>query len=186
MSMMFEKMALHVCNRGYLIVWEAVVSLSLLVDGILSSLLSDDLSLSLHLALCRFSPVSVLYVLLQCWHFKCSVDREFWLTLLTGYNGEVWKLGWVLFNLSDNLVPCASFHYKRKSKKKIKIALWTRLLAISYGAIIFIQSEEQYGTWVGIFRSFLINASRFIVWFQHTLIYKTQRQLWKSMSISHC
>ena len=66
MSMMFEKMALRVCNRGYLIVWEAVVSLSLLVDGILSSLLSDDLSLSLHLALCRFSPVSVLYVLLQC------------------------------------------------------------------------------------------------------------------------
>ena len=64
--MVFDEMVLAVCNQRYSIVREAVVSLSLLVDGTLCSLLSDGLSLSLYLALCRFSPVSVLYVLLQC------------------------------------------------------------------------------------------------------------------------
>ena len=66
MSMVFDEMVLPVCDQVYSIVREATVSLSFLVDGILCSLLSDGLSLSLHLALCRFSPVSVLYVLLQC------------------------------------------------------------------------------------------------------------------------
>ena len=66
MSMVFDEMVLPVCDQGYSIVQEAAVSLSLLVDGILCSLLSDGLSLSLYLVLCRFSPVSVLYVLLQC------------------------------------------------------------------------------------------------------------------------
>ena len=64
--MVFDEMVLLVYDQGYSIVREAVVSLSLLVDRILCSLLSDVLSLSLHLPLCRFSPVSVLYVLLQC------------------------------------------------------------------------------------------------------------------------
>ena len=52
MSMVSDEMVLPVCNQGYSIVREAAVSLSLLVDGILCSLLSDGLSLSLHLALC--------------------------------------------------------------------------------------------------------------------------------------
>ena len=82
-------MALPICNQGYLIVWEAVVSLPLLVHDILCSFLSDGLSLSLHLAVCGFSPVSVLYVSLQCRHFKCSLDMKFRLTLLTGHNGDV-------------------------------------------------------------------------------------------------
>ena len=83
MSMVFDEMVLPVCDQGYSIVQEAAVSLSLLVDGILCSLLSDGLSLSLYLVLCRFSPVSVLYVLLQCWHVKCSFDKKFWLTILS-------------------------------------------------------------------------------------------------------
>ena len=33
--------------------------------------------------------------------------------------------------------------------------------------------------------SFLINASRFIIWFQHTLIYNILRKLWENKSISH-
>ena len=88
-SIVFEQMALPICSQRYLIVWEAVVSLPLLVHDIFCSFLSDGLSLSLHLAVCRFSPVSVLYVLLQCRHFKCSLDMKFRLTLLTRYNGEV-------------------------------------------------------------------------------------------------
>ena len=64
--MVFDEMVLPVWDQGYSIVREAAVSLSLLVDGILYLLLSDVLSLSLHLVLCRFSLVSVLYVLLQC------------------------------------------------------------------------------------------------------------------------
>ena len=59
MSMMFDERVLPVCNQGYSIAREAVVSLSLLVDGILCSLLSDGLSLSLHLSLRRFNSVSV-------------------------------------------------------------------------------------------------------------------------------
>ena len=66
MLMVFDEMELPVCDQGYLIFREAAVSLSLQVDGVLCLLLSEVLSLSLHLALCRFSPVSVLYVLLQC------------------------------------------------------------------------------------------------------------------------
>ena len=66
MLMVFDEMVLPVCDQGYLIFREAAVSLSLQVDGILCLFLSEVLSLSLHLALCRFSPVSVLYVLLQC------------------------------------------------------------------------------------------------------------------------
>ena len=65
MSMVFDEMVLLVCNLGYLIFREAVVSLSVVVDDILCSLLSNCLSLSLHLALRRFNLVSVLYVLLQ-------------------------------------------------------------------------------------------------------------------------
>ena len=82
MSMVFDKMVFPVCDQEYLIAREAVVSLLLLVDGILCSLLSDGLFLSLHLPLRRFSLV--LYVLLQYWHIKCSLDRKFWLLLLTG------------------------------------------------------------------------------------------------------
>ena len=52
MSMVFDEIVLPVGDQRYSIVWEAAVSLSLLVDGILCSLLSDGLSLSLHLALC--------------------------------------------------------------------------------------------------------------------------------------
>ena len=68
MSMVFDEIVYcpFAIRFPYSIVWEAAVSLLLLVDGILCSLLSDGLYLSLHLALCRFSPVSVLYVLLQC------------------------------------------------------------------------------------------------------------------------
>ena len=94
--------ALPICDQGYLIVWEAVVSLSLLVHDIFCSLLSDGVSLSLYLAVCRFSPVSVLHVLLQCRHFKCSLD--FSLALLTGYNGEVWVLGRVLFEIFSGTI----------------------------------------------------------------------------------
>ena len=42
--------------------------------------------------------------------------------------------------------------------------------------------EEWCGP-VGIYRSFLINASRFIIWFQHTLIYKIRAR--KVRSTSH-
>ena len=98
-SIVFQQMALPICSQGYLIVWEAVVSLPLLVHDILYSFISDGLSLSLHLAVCGFSPVSVLYVLLQCRHFKCSLDMKLWRTLLTGYHGEVWVLGKVLFDM---------------------------------------------------------------------------------------
>ena len=66
MSMVFDKMVLPICNQMYSIVREAAVSLSLPVDDILCYLLSDGLSLSLHLALFRFSPLSVLYAFLQC------------------------------------------------------------------------------------------------------------------------
>ena len=59
MSIVFGEMVFPVCNQGYSIAWEAAVSLSLLVADILFSLLSDGLSLSLLLALCQFSPVSV-------------------------------------------------------------------------------------------------------------------------------
>ena len=48
MSIVFDEMVLPVCDQGYSIVREAVVSLSLLVDGILCLLLLDGLSLSLH------------------------------------------------------------------------------------------------------------------------------------------
>ena len=82
-SMVFDEMVLPICNQGYSIVQEAVVSLSLMVYDILCPLLSEVLSLSLHLVLCRFSPVSVLYFLQQCWHSKFSFDWKFWLTLLT-------------------------------------------------------------------------------------------------------
>ena len=68
--MEFDKMVLPLSDTGYSVVREAAVSLSLLLDGILRSLLLDGLSLPSHLAFCRFSPVSVLYVLLQFWHFK--------------------------------------------------------------------------------------------------------------------
>ena len=64
--MVFDEMVLPVCNQGYSIAQEAAASLPLLVHGILCSRLSDGLPLFLNLALCRISPVSVLYVLLQC------------------------------------------------------------------------------------------------------------------------
>ena len=73
--------------------------------GILCLLLSNGLSLSFRLVLCRFSSVSVLHALLQCWHVKCSFERKYWLTLLTGHNGEVWVLGRVLFDLLYSLGP---------------------------------------------------------------------------------
>ena len=44
--MVFDEMVLPICDQGYLIVREAVVSSSLLVDGILCSFVSDDLFLS--------------------------------------------------------------------------------------------------------------------------------------------
>ena len=75
--MVFDEMVLPVCDQGYSIVREAAVLLSLLVGGILSSLLSNGLSLSFHLVLCRFSSVSVLHALLQCWHVKCSFERKY-------------------------------------------------------------------------------------------------------------
>ena len=62
MSMVFDKMVCPFATKGIPIVREAAVSLSLLVDVILCSLLSDGLSPSLHLALCRFSSVSVLHI----------------------------------------------------------------------------------------------------------------------------
>ena len=103
MSMMFDERVLPVCNQGYSIAREAVVSLSLLVDGILCSLLSDGLSLSLHLSLRRFNSVSVWYGLWQYWLVKCSFNRKLWLKLLAGYDGVVWVLGRVLFDLSYSL-----------------------------------------------------------------------------------
>ena len=58
MSMALDEMVLPVCNQVYSIVRQAVVS-SLLVDHVFCSLLSNGPSLSLHLALCQFSSVSV-------------------------------------------------------------------------------------------------------------------------------
>ena len=58
-------------------------------------------------------------------------------------------------------------------------------LVIFSWTIIFIQLEERYRTWIGIYRSLLIKASRLIIWFWYTLIYNMQRQLWKSKSISY-
>ena len=88
MSMMFDKLVLPVCDQGYSIVRETPLSLSLLVDGMLCSLLSDGLSLSLHLAVCLFSPVSVLcfVAMLTCQTF---IRQEILTTLLTGYDGDV-------------------------------------------------------------------------------------------------
>ena len=56
--MALDEMVLPVCNQVYSIVRQAVVS-SLLVDHVFCSLLSNGPSLSLHLALCQFSSVSV-------------------------------------------------------------------------------------------------------------------------------
>ena len=89
--------------------------------------------------------------------FCCKFDRKVWLTLLTGYNGEVWVLGRVLFDLSYSLEL----------------------------SIILIQLEGRYGTWVDIYRSLPIIASTFILWFQHTLIYNMRCQHWKSISHSY-
>ena len=88
MLMVFDKMVLSVFNQGYLIVREAAVLLSWLVDGILCSLLSDGLSLSLHLVLCWFSPVSVLcfVAMLSCQMF---VGQE----VLTDISDNVWWWG---------------------------------------------------------------------------------------------
>ena len=58
-------------------------------------------------------------------------------------------------------------------------------LVIFSGTIILIQSEVRYKTWIAIYRSLLINAARFVIWFWHTFIYNMQQQLWKSKSISH-
>ena len=55
-------------------------------------------------------------------------------------------------------------------------------LVIFSGTRILIQSEERCGTWVGLYRFLLINDSRFIIWFYHSLIYDMQHQLWKSKS----
>ena len=61
MSMLLDKMLFPVCNQGYSIVRAIAVSLSLLVDGILCSLLSDGFSYYfLPLALFRSRTVSVL------------------------------------------------------------------------------------------------------------------------------
>ena len=132
--MVFDEMVLPVCDQVYSIVREATVSLSFLVDGILCSLLSDGLSLSLHLALCRLSPVSVLYVLLQCWHAKYSFDRKFWLTLLTGHDGEVWVLGRVLFDLSYSLGPQSLSNRKNDAELKSVFTgqVWSMLLDFSF------------------------------------------------------
>ena len=46
--MTFDEIVLPVCTQEYSIVWKAIVSLSLLVDGILCLLLSNALFLSLH------------------------------------------------------------------------------------------------------------------------------------------
>ena len=87
----------------YSIVRQAVVS-SLLVDDIFCSLLSNGPSVSLHLALCQFSSVSVDI----CYNVDISTNvnwNEVWHTLLTGNNGEVWVLGRVLFDLPYSLGP---------------------------------------------------------------------------------
>ena len=62
---MFDKTVFCIGNQVYLSVVEAVVSLS--ADGILCLFLPDRLSFSLHLALCRFSPVSV-------YMFSCNAN----------------------------------------------------------------------------------------------------------------
>ena len=87
MSIVFDEIVLPVCNQGYWVVREAVASLSFtcrwyIVFVIIRCFVSS-------ITLCRFSPVSVLFVLLQCWHVKCSFDRK----LYTGYDGEVSVLG---------------------------------------------------------------------------------------------
>ena len=50
--MAFDEMVLYVSGQGYSTFAQAVASLSLLVDNILCSLLSDNLPLSLHFAFC--------------------------------------------------------------------------------------------------------------------------------------
>ena len=50
--MAFDEMVLYVSGQGYSTFAQAVALLSLLVDNILRSLLSDNLPLSLHFTLC--------------------------------------------------------------------------------------------------------------------------------------
>ena len=70
--MVLAEMVLSIWDQGHSIVWGAVVSLSLLVHDLLCSLLSDGLSLSLHLAVRRFSPVSVLCAFYIFFYFLFS------------------------------------------------------------------------------------------------------------------
>ena len=72
MLMVFDEMAFPICDQGYLTVRKAAVLWSLLVHGTLCSLSSDDLSLSLHLALCPFQ-----FYIFCCNVSKCSVNRKF-------------------------------------------------------------------------------------------------------------
>ena len=162
MSMVFDEMVLSTYHQGYSIVREAFVSLSLLVDGILCLLLSDGLSLSLHLAWCWFSPVSVLYVLLQCWLVKRSFNRKFWLTLLTGYDGEV-SVGRVFFDLSYSLGPLSSSNRKKDAELELVFTglFWSILLDLSFDfnilwfitCIINFEKANTYHIAVHMFRS---------------------------------
>ena len=121
-------MILPVCEQRY-----SLVSLLLLVDSILCSLLSDGF-LFLYIQLCRFRPVSVIYVLLQCWHFKCSFDRKFLQALLTRYDGKLWVLGRVLFDLSYSLGSQSLSIRKNDTKLELVFAglSWSILLDLSF------------------------------------------------------
>ena len=96
-------MVLPVCDQVYSIVRKAVISLSLLINCVLFSLLTVGLSLALYFALCWFSPVSVLFALLQYLHFKVHSTGN--LTDVIGYNGKVWLLGRVLFDYIPQKIP---------------------------------------------------------------------------------
>ena len=126
--MVLNEMILPVCEQRY-----SLVSLLLLVDSILYSLFSDGF-LFLYIQLCRFRPVSVIYVLLQCWHFKCSFDRKSLLALLTRYDGKLWVLGRVLFDLSYSLGSQSLSIRKNDTKLELAFAglSWSMLLDLSF------------------------------------------------------
>ena len=91
MSKLFDKMVLPVCNQVYSIVWEAVVLLSLLVDGILCSCYQMVYYLFLYIWQIWLYVSSVQFHVCM---FCCNVDMSNVrlagnFDILTGYDGEV-------------------------------------------------------------------------------------------------
>lgn len=118
MSKLFDKMVLPVCNQVYSIVWEAVVLLSLLVDGILCSCYQMVYYLFLYIWQIWLYVNSVQFHVCM---FCCNVDMSNVrlagnFDILTGYDGEVWVLGRFFFDLSYSLGPQCLSNWKDHRK----------------------------------------------------------------------